>query len=303
MRFTTGLKRGLLSVHNVLFWIMKFQIRPQFCLEFLRGPYFGPLMFLLCINDISKHINSPLRLFPVDCLLYRVISCKEDASLLQEDLDRIYEWTKIWQLSFNITKCVLLRSLSPYQCNYTLTKHTLATTDQHRYLGVLLDKQLSWPPHISNIVSKASQTLNFLKRNLSKCSTAIKAFAYLTMVRPIMEYASAVWDPFYVKDVQQLEKVQCQAARWALNDYRYTSSVTLMLKQLSWPTLMLRHRISRLSILYKAIHQQLSLTIPSYYLPPTIQSTRQYHPSHFVLSCSSTSSHQFLSNLQTYIAN
>ena len=198
--------------------------------------------------------------------------------MLQEDLDRLYEWTKIWQLSFNITKCVFLqctRSLLPYQCNYTLNKHTLATTDQHRYLGVLIDKRLSWSPHISNIASRASQTLNFLKRNLSKCSTAIRASAYLTMVRPIMEYASAVWDPFYVKDIQQLEKVQRRAARWVLNDCRYTSSVTLMLKQLSWPTLMLCRRISRLSILYKAIHQQLSLTIPSYYLPPTIQSTRQ----------------------------
>ena len=49
-------------------------------------------------------------------------------------------------------------------------------------------------------------------------STAIKASAYLTMVRPIMEYASAVWDPFYVKDIQQLEKVQRRAARWVLND-------------------------------------------------------------------------------------
>ena len=114
-----------------------------------QGTVLGPLMFLLYINDISKHINSPLRLFADDCLLYRVISCKDDASLLQEDLDRLYEWTKIWQLSFNIKKCVLLqctRSLSPYQCNYTLNKDTLATTDQHRYLGVLLDKRLSWSP-------------------------------------------------------------------------------------------------------------------------------------------------------------
>ena len=84
-----------------------------------------------------------------------------------------------------------------------------------------------------------------------------------------MEYPSDVWDPFYVKDIQQLEKVQRQAARWVLNDYLYTSSVTLMLKQLSWPTLMLRCRISRLSILYKVIHQRLSLTIPSYYVHTT----------------------------------
>ena len=180
MRFTTGLKRGLLSVHSMLFWMVKFQIRPT---------VLGPLMFLLYINDayLKTHKNSPLRLFADDCLLYRVISCKEDASLLQEDLDRLYEWTKFWQLSFNITKCILLRctrSLSPYQCNYKLNKHTLVTTDQHIYLGVLLDKWLSWSPHISNIASKASQTLNFLKRNLSKCSTTIKASPILQWFVP-----------------------------------------------------------------------------------------------------------------------
>ena len=40
-----------------------------------QGTVLDPLMFLLYINDISKHINSPLRLFADDCLLYRVISC------------------------------------------------------------------------------------------------------------------------------------------------------------------------------------------------------------------------------------
>ena len=30
----------------------------------------GPLMFVLCINDITKEINSPLHLFADDCLFY-----------------------------------------------------------------------------------------------------------------------------------------------------------------------------------------------------------------------------------------
>ena len=33
-------------------------------------------------------------------------------------------------------------------------------------------------------------------------------------------HASAVWDPYYIKDIQQLEKVR-RAARWVLNDYSY----------------------------------------------------------------------------------
>ena len=77
--------------------------------EVPQGTALGPLMFLLYINDISKHINSSLRLFADDCLLYRVISCREDAASLQDDLNRLFEWTTVWQLKFNITECVLLR--------------------------------------------------------------------------------------------------------------------------------------------------------------------------------------------------
>ena len=60
----------------------------------------------------------------------------------------------------------------------------------------------SWSPHISDIVTKVSRTLNFIKRNLSKCSSQlqVKESAYLTMFRPQLEYASDVWDPHYVGD-------------------------------------------------------------------------------------------------------
>ena len=97
--------------------------------------------------------------------------------------------------------------------------------------------------------------------------------------------------PYYIKDIQQLEKVQRRAARWVLNDYSYMSSVTSMLRQLSWPTLKMRRKISRISILHKAIYHQLSLFIPPYYLPP-VRATKQYHPLRFVLPCSSTTSYQ-----------
>jgi len=49
------------------------------------------------------------------------------------------------------------------------------------------------------------------------------------MVRPLMEYATAVWDPHHVGDTKELEKVQRRAVRWALNDYGRYSSVSLML--------------------------------------------------------------------------
>ena len=71
------------------------------------------------------------------------------------------------------------------------------------------------------------------------------------MVRPQLEYTSDVWDPHYVGDIMELEKVQQRAALWVLNDYGRFSSVSSMLNQLSWPTLQSRRKLSRLHTLHK----------------------------------------------------
>ena len=54
---------------------------------------------------------------------------------------------------------------------------------------------MSFSPHINNTVSNAMKTLNFVRRNLNKCDESTKAAAYLGLVCPKLEYASAVWDP------------------------------------------------------------------------------------------------------------
>ena len=48
-----------------------------------------------------------------------------------------------------------------------------------------------------------------------KCSPSVKAAAYLTL---ICEYAAIVWDPHQLNDIQALEKIQCRAACWVMND-------------------------------------------------------------------------------------
>ena len=74
-----------------------------------QGTVFGTLMFLLYINNIGDHLNhSTIRLFADDCLLYRTISNQDDAYRLQDDLDKLQEWTETWQMNFNANKYYLL---------------------------------------------------------------------------------------------------------------------------------------------------------------------------------------------------
>ena len=55
-----------------------------------QGSVLGPVLFLLYINDIITDVDSKINLFADGCALYREIKSAEDASALQNDLDRLY---------------------------------------------------------------------------------------------------------------------------------------------------------------------------------------------------------------------
>ena len=77
---------------------------------------------------------------------------------------------------------------------------------------------------------------------------------YISLVCPILEYSSAVWDPHTATDILSIEKIQRRAARWVTSDYGWTSSVTTMINALQWPTLSNRRKSARLSTFYKTTY-------------------------------------------------
>ena len=110
---------------------------------------------------------------------------------------------------------------------------------------------MDWDDHITRICSKANSALGFLRQNLKISSPSLKEKAYKAFVRPILEYAAAVWDPYEQQHKDQIEKVQRRAARFVLNRFHNTSSVTGMLNLLNWETLEQRRKRSRLVAFYK----------------------------------------------------
>ena len=124
-------------------------------------------------------------------------------------------------------------------------------------LGVYIHKKLSWNTHIDATVKKANQVRCFLQRNLRSCNSEIKAQSYKIYVRPILEYGSIVWDPYTETNIKKLEMVQRKAARFIFNDWRYTSSPTTMLQDLSLPTLQQRRTESKIKYMHKILHGNL----------------------------------------------
>ena len=83
-----------------------------------------------------------------------------------------------------------------------------------KYLGVRLDKKLTWGPHVAEVRLKAISVLNLLRRTLHRCNAKAKIRAYQALVRQRLEYCAPVWKPHKSCDIAALEKVQARAARW-----------------------------------------------------------------------------------------
>ena len=103
-----------------------------------------------------------------------------------------------------------------------------------------------------NNSKKANSTLGLIRRNLKNCPLEIRKLACITLVRSTLEYGSVVWDPCIQQDINAIEKVQQQAARFITKDHRSRESgCVTSLDRLNLPTLQQRREIDRLIYMFK----------------------------------------------------
>ena len=226
----------------------------------------------LFINDMQDDLVCTLRLFADDALLYHKITHNDDTLALQRDLDKLGLWADRWQMLFNPSKCYkmsVFRSRSPVVKDYTLYNQTLVAVQQHPYLGVLLSSDLRWNSHVDRIAKKGNSSLAFVKRNLYACSEETKRAAYVSLisrcVRPHLEYATAVWDPYRQNQVEKLDTIKSRAGRFIKHDYSYNTSVSKLKKSLSFGVLSERRKSHHLQIFHKSVYNDIALPIPPYY--------------------------------------
>jgi len=112
-----------------------------------QGSVLGPLLFLAYVNDIWRNLESTVRIYADDCIMYRKIMNERDIETLQIDLDRLGERAvgKAMKINSGKSKAVrFTRAQVKYPLNYILEDQIIPETSSCQYLGVILSRDLSW---------------------------------------------------------------------------------------------------------------------------------------------------------------
>jgi len=149
------------------------------------------------------------------------------------------EWSDTWLMRFNTKKCHVMRMkrshrniIAPF--HYHIKGSSLEEVDNHPYLGVELTNDLSWRWHVDQMSTKATGLLAFLRRNITKCKLEVKEKAYLSLIRPDLEYVALVWDPYRQYQIDKVEMVQHRGARFTTGQYSRHQSATTMFNTFKW---------------------------------------------------------------------
>ena len=183
-------------------------------------------------------------------------------------------------MKLSIHKCsqmTFTRKRQPISFAYSIGGVKLKKEEVVKYLGVQFSHNLSWSAHIDYVTAKANRMLNFLKRNFRDCPQTAKATLFKTNVRPILEYASVLWDPKESYLGKKIEQVQSRAARFVTRNYNYRESATALKRQLEWEPLSSRRRRLRLKFLHAIYHDQTGINKVKFIQPPNFVSRRLDH--------------------------
>ena len=225
------------------------------------------------------------------------------ARALNRDLEKINLWAWQWKMQFNANKTEEVifscKRQKPNHPNLRLGNDAIASKNEHKHLGLILDSKLDFQSHIREAILKARRGIGMIKC-LSKyvCREALEQI-YKLYVRPHLDYGDIIYhkhDPeMHLHFTQKLEQTQYSAALAVTGAWRGTSRQKLY-NELGWETLYHRRWYRRLchfyslckskapAYLYSEIPQQRNLVYnlrnPHCYEQPTGRTIR-YSNSYF----------------------
>lgn len=228
-----------------------------------QGSHIGPVLFSLFINDLPHVIEyCNILMYADDVKIFITYNEYSDHTLLQMDLNNLFSWCKLNLMDLNLKKCKHMRfSRKDFRIvSYFLGDHQLQLVNFFLDLGILLDTKLNFVSHINSTINKARGVLAFIKRwGKEFTDPYIIKQLYTSLVRPILEYGSIIWDPHYNVYIDKIESIQKQFLLFCLRNLHWNPGVNLpaytsRLALIKLPTLKSRRTMLNVSFIVNLIN-------------------------------------------------
>ena len=179
-----------------------------------HGSILGPLLFLICINDLSENLALNPKLFADDTSLFPVVK-NVDASNIDmiNDLKKVVEWAFQWKMNFNpdptkqaqeliFSRKVQTTSHPPLFFN----ENVVPQTSLQKHLGMFLDSKLNFSEHLKIFSQKTNKTIGLLRKLQTLLPRAPLITIYKSFIRPHLDYGDMIYDQTFNMSFQQKMK-------------------------------------------------------------------------------------------------